>query len=244
MASTKQITVTINGQAFNLLYPDSPALKKLVEEVFVKGEYPFLPFLKSDQGVILDVGANIGCSTLWFRALYPAATIIACEPSRSTFEFLRANTSPLANVRIFNCGLYNCDCSMQLYQGGESSVTNSIGHSAHNTAAFEVVNLRRISTFLAEQAIDRISLLKLDAEGAEVPILRDIEPSLDRIDAIALEYHSERDRLELDRLLSPRFALFQGKVHFVHRGTFVFVAKDVIATRTGWNRFEIVLPNT
>jgi FkbM family methyltransferase len=243
MPNTRQATVTINDQSFTLRYPDLPAMQKVVQEVFVKGEYPFLPFLRSETGVILDVGANVGCSTLWFRALYPAAAIFACEPDSDSFAFLQANTAPLANVRAFNCGLFDRDCSMKLYKGVESGVTNSVARSAHNTGTFEVVTLRRAATFLAEQGIDRITLLKLDAEGAEVPILHDLQPLLDRVSAIALEYHSEKDRLEIDRLLSPRFALFQGKVQFVHRGTFVYVAKDVIASRTSWNRFEITLPD-
>ena len=49
MTPTRQATVTINNQTFNLLYPDQPAVKKVVQEVFVKGEYPFLPFLQFSQ---------------------------------------------------------------------------------------------------------------------------------------------------------------------------------------------------
>jgi FkbM family methyltransferase len=244
MTPTRQVKVTINDQTFDLRYPDVPAMQKVVKEVFLKGEYPVLPFLRSDPGVILDIGANIGCATLWFRALYPAATILACEPARDAFALLQANTAPLPNVRIFPCGLHDHDCTMKLYHGVESGVTNSVGASAHNTADFEVVTLRRASTFLAEQGIDRIVLLKLDTEGVEVPILRDLQHLLGRVDAIALEYHSEADRLEIDRMLSPRFALFQGKAHFVHRGALVYVAKEIIASRTRYNQFEIRLAAT
>jgi FkbM family methyltransferase len=242
MNSTKQATVTINGRAFPFRYPDTPAMQKMVREVFAGGEYPYLPFLEPRGKVILDIGANIGCSTVWFRALYPGASILACEPARDALALLHANAGSLEDIRIFPCGLFDRDCKTKLFHGVESGVTNSIGRSAHNTGDHEVVTLRRASSFLAEQGVGQIVLLKLDAEGAEVPILRDVSHLLDRVEAVALEYHAERDRLEIDRLLSLRFVLCQGRIRFPHRGTLVYAAKEVVAARTRLNQFEITMP--
>jgi FkbM family methyltransferase len=214
-------------------------MRKVIDEVF-RGEYGMPEFLRSDAEAVLDIGAGIGCMTLLLRVLCPNATVLACEPSREAFTLLKANTASFANVRLFNCGLYDRDCQGRLYQGVESSATNSIFPSAHNTGAYEVVTLRRASSFLAEQAVGRITLLKLTTEGAEIPILRDLEPWLDRIDAVALEFHAEEDRLEMDRLLSGRFSLVQGKVHFPHRGILVYVDKEILATRTKLNQRRIV----
>jgi FkbM family methyltransferase len=243
MNGTKQATVTINGRPLPLRYPDTPAMQKMVKEVFAGEEYPYLPFLEPRGKTILDVGANIGCSTIWFRALYPGAALLACEPARDAFALLQANAGSLEDVRLFPCGLYDRDCTTKLFHGVESGVTNSVGRSAHNTGDYEVVSLRRASSFLAEQGVGRIALLKLDTEGAEVPVLRDVSHLLDRVEAVALEYHAERDRLEIDRLLSGRFVLCQGRVRFPHRGTLVYAAKDVVAARTRLNQFEITLPH-
>ena len=92
---------------------------------------------------------------------------------------------------------------------------------------------------IAEHGISRIGLLKLDTEGSEVPILRDLEDFLDRIDAVFLEYHSEADRLEIDRILSSRFDLCKATIDLVHRGTLAYVAKAIIASRTHFDRLEI-----
>jgi FkbM family methyltransferase len=242
MNGTKQATVTINKRPFPLRYPDTPAMQKVVKEVFTGGEYPYLPFLEPRGKTILDVGANIGCSTVWFRAFYPGAVILACEPARDAFALLQVNAGSLEDVRVFPYGLYDRDCTTQLYHGAESGVTNSVGRSAHNTKDYEAVSLRRASSFLAEQGVGPMALVKLDTEGAEIPILHDVAHLLDRVEAIALEYHAERDRLEIDRLLSGRFVLCQGRVQFPHRGTLVYAAKDVVAARTRLNRFEITLP--
>src|SRR5262249_32163910 len=148
----------------------------------------FPDYLRDTPGVILDVGANIGCASILFAAFYPGKTVFAVEPAADTFELLQMNVTPLPNVRAFHCGMYDRDCTMKLYKGQVSSVTNSVAASAHNTAAFEEVTLRRISAFIAEQGIDRISILKVDTEGAEVAILRDVQPLLPRIDAVYFEY--------------------------------------------------------
>jgi FkbM family methyltransferase len=239
IANGAQATITVNGQCFTLYFPDSPAMRKTMSEVF-SGEYGLPAYLREEPGVIVDVGANIGCVTLLLRALYPGSPIIACEPSSEAFEFLRANVSSIPDITPEKCGLFDQDGIRPLYRGLESSVTGSICQSDHNTREYELVTLRRASTFFAGHHVDRVKLLKLDTEGAELPILRDLEPWLERTLAIALEYHAEEDRLEIDRLLSRRFALVHGRVHFLHRGTLVYVAKEVIEAKTKLNRFRIV----
>jgi hypothetical protein len=106
----------------------------------------------------------------------------------------------------------------------------------------ETIQLRRLSTFFAEQAIEHISLLKLDTEGAELPILNDILPMLPRIDALFVEYHSEADRLELDRMLTPTYTLFASRAEHPHRGLMCFVAKPILAGKTTWDGVRIDPP--
>jgi FkbM family methyltransferase len=203
----KQLTVPINGRPYLIRYPGVHSIDYMVEEIFVKRVYPPLPLPPGQVRVILDVGANIGCSCVWFRALYPGAAIFALEPDRQAFLYLQANTASLGDVRLFNCGLHDRDGAAKLYQGKGTSTTNSLSPNVHNTSAYAEVALRRASSFVAEQGLERISLLKVDTEGAEVPILRDLEAFLERVDAVMLEYHSERDRLEVDHLLSQHARL-------------------------------------
>lgn len=237
-----QATVTIKGRPYTVSYPRSQAIDYMLEEIFVKNAYPYLPFLAPVSGVILDVGANIGCTVLLFQALYPNAEIFAFEPEREAFKYLTHNTSFLKNVHRCPFGLCDRDGVARLFKGKGTSTTNSIGRSSHNTEHYEDVPVRRLSSFLAEQQISRVSLLKIDTEGMEVPILRDIEPYLDRVDGICLEYHSERDRLEIDRLLTDRFMLCHANASLVHRGTVAYASTTLIASRTSLDRLEVVRP--
>lgn len=231
----------IDNREFTLHYPHSPVMEQAIRDIF-QAEYPFLPFLKDRPGFILDIGANIGCVSVLFRAFYPRSTIFAFEPNRETFDFLCSNTSGLGDFRAFPFGLFDRDCTARLYRGKGASVTNSLGRSPFNSEDSEEVALRRISSVLDEQGIERINLLKIDTEGAEVPILRDIEDRLDRVEAIIVEYHSERDRREIDHLLSARFHLVGGKIHRCHLGVLAYVAQEIIAAEVPWEKLAIARP--
>lgn len=239
----KTLQISYEGKTYPLQYPASPLMEAVVTEILGKNEYPLLPFLQGRPGTVLDVGANIGCASLLFSLYYPATTVYAFEPSPSAFQFLQANMKQFPNVRPFNYGLDSKDGSARLYSGKGASVTSSLGTSVLNSAEFETVELRRLSSFVVESGLDRILLIKIDTEGSEMPILRDIAHLLDRVEAIMLEYHSEGDRLEIDRLLAAHFTLFSGSAPNPHRGNLVYVSKDTLAARTNWDGLAIHRPS-
>jgi hypothetical protein len=79
---------------------------------------------------------------------------------------------------------------------------------------------------LTELNIESISVLKVDTEGLELPILRALGNNLLKTDVIYLEYHSERDRRDLDHLLADRFVLFASQATEPDRGTVCYVRAD------------------
>src|SRR5262245_8086929 len=52
-----------------------------------------LPWSGPDPRVIVDAGANIGLSSIWFATQYPEAKVIAIEPNRDNFALLEENTA-------------------------------------------------------------------------------------------------------------------------------------------------------
>lgn len=50
--------------------------------------------------VIIDAGANIGVASLWFRALYPDATVVAVEPDHGNAQILRQNVAAHRNIIV------------------------------------------------------------------------------------------------------------------------------------------------
>ena len=61
-----------------------------IDELFVDEVYKSV--LNTEQPYILDCGANIGLSVIYFKKQWPNATVIAFEPDEKNFEYLNKNT--------------------------------------------------------------------------------------------------------------------------------------------------------
>lgn len=114
--------------------------------------------------VIIDGGANVGYSTIYFARAYPEATVLAIEPDPETFRALEENTAGLANVHCVHGALWRDDHGVNLQQAGQGSwATNTVA-----AAAAEQRTPSMTLAQLAERVINsRILILKLDIEGAE-----------------------------------------------------------------------------
>ena len=66
------------------------------EHVFLRQEYRF--DAKTSPRTIVDAGANIGLSSIYFSNRFPGAKIIAIEPEDGNFEMLKRNTMPYDNI--------------------------------------------------------------------------------------------------------------------------------------------------
>jgi FkbM family methyltransferase len=142
-------------------------------------EYPYEPKF------IVDAGAHIGLSALWFARRFPAATIVAIELERSNYELLVANTFGHANIQTLHAALWP--------QSGSVAVANA----DTPTWAFRAVDgvgvpALTVLDVMERFDIDRIGLLKLDIEGAEREVLSTSECWMDRVDMMVAEVH---DRL-------------------------------------------------
>jgi len=239
MITTLQLRLP-DGRQIPVSYPASPLMDVVVREVLSGTEYPHLGFVTTTDTVILDIGANVGCSAILFALQHPTATVYALEPASHAFGFLSQNTAPFPNIRNFQIGAFHQDKVANFFHGHGGSVTSSLfaGGLASESPA-ESVQLRRISSFLREQSISHISLLKIDTEGAELAILRDLVEYFSQIDAIHVEFHSETDRVEIDHLLMPVFTLYSGKISGPHRGILTYVARRLHGSSCNLNSLEI-----
>lgn len=231
-----------DGRTYGVRFPDSPYMRNAVAGIFAQHDYPFIPCIAGESGAVLDIGANVGATALLFRLQYPRCPLYAFEPAPSTFAYLAENVAALDHAQALNVGLFDRDAETRLYTG-DVSITNSMGVSALNGGdRYENVRVWRASRALDELGIDRITLIKMDTEGSEVPILRDLEDRLDRVSALFIEYHSERDRREIDAMLAERFMLYSASASRPHLGTVGYVAREILAARTDAERLAIARP--
>jgi hypothetical protein len=142
-------------------------------------------------------------------------------------------------VKTFCFGAHDREATAVLHQGKDGNVASSLVANPFTGSGQEMITLRRLSTFLAEQKVGQISILKLDTEGVEVPILRDLGGMLEQIEVILLEYHAEADRREIDGMLAQGFTLFSTVSQHPHRGASCYVANEILRTRTQWDQFAL-----
>ena len=128
----------------------------------------------SDSEVILDVGANIGCTALLFGGL--ARSVYAFEPSPTTFAYLEKNISRsgLKNIFLQNMGLgaeageYTLTFAPSNRSGG--FVSNQTQASTGHT--IEKIVIRQMDEVLKSLNVSRVDFIKIDVEGFEGHVLR------------------------------------------------------------------------
>ena len=126
--------------------------------------------------VFVDIGANIGCYSVYLGTKNPnAAAIIALEPHPETFKKLVNNieANSLSSVRCLNLA---CDAEKgkkKLWsQGGRNAGTNSLkAESMKKTSSYDLVTTMPLQEILENEEISRVDILKIDIEGYEDQVL-------------------------------------------------------------------------
>ena len=128
-------------------------------------------------GVFVDVGANIGyLSAVAADLVGPTGQVHAFEPVPEYFEKLRrlAALNPQYSIQLNACAAGEAFGAQQIYvarEPGQSTLVPSYKSDAE-IASSRTVAVVRLDAYLAERKIARVNLIKIDAEGFELPILQ------------------------------------------------------------------------
>lgn len=202
--SATLLSQTIDGITFS--YMNQSDFDFLYNEIFKVQEYRFSARTRSP--FILDCGANIGMSVLYFKKLYPQAKIVAFEPNPETFKLLERNVqqNQLRDVQLVNAAVAENDGEMEFSVNDDETVWSlsdtGITHAYADPAGHKTirVNKVRLSSYITEP----VDYLKLDIEGMEEIVVREIEEKINSIEEIWLEFHhnvANQDN-NLDHLLA------------------------------------------
>jgi FkbM family methyltransferase len=164
------------------------------------GERHFLrEYLSSCQTfTVVDVGANEGSYTAKILAINESARAFAFEPHPVTYNRLLLKTSGLKNVTLVNAACGRTSGQLVLYDYAGSTGTehatlyaNVIEEIHKGQSDQHVVDVVDLDTFTTTHGISVIHLLKIDAEGHELEVLRGAENLLreGRIRAIHFEFN-------------------------------------------------------
>ena len=163
---------------------DGPSFYSMYKEIFLDEIYKLKNI--SAKPYILDCGANIGLGSIYLKATYPNAEIISFEPDAKIFKALKQNIHQsfgYSDVLLVNKGLWKEEGKLEFLSEGADGGRIKVDSDSGNIISIEVTRL--------SQYLDRkVDFLKIDIEGAEFDVLKEIESKLINVNNIFLEYHS------------------------------------------------------
>jgi len=174
--------------------------------IFFRREYR----LPRRAATVLDVGANIGCFSLYAARRLPAARLVSVEPFPPSFlrlgETLQRNRLA-SRVTAWPLGVAAATGSRIIPADGAPSQSLGMapaGQPVTGGTPIDVVSLDELtSRACASLGTDVIDFVKMDVEGAEhEAVAAAPAAALRRIGALAMEYHPNGDREALFRALA------------------------------------------
>jgi FkbM family methyltransferase len=168
-----------------------------VQEIFVDEVYKYSP--SSSAPLIVDCGANIGLSVVYFKELAPNARIVAFEPDPDVFDLLAKNITgrSLTDVEILNRAVWTDD-SMLTFEV-EGALGGKVGRSEAVARKSIEVRGQRLRDLLDQE----VDFLKLDIEGAEYSVLEDCRDKLENVRNLFVEFHGNTNEpQQLDEILA------------------------------------------
>lgn len=140
---------------------------------------------------IIDVGANVGYTSVFFANTFPQANVLAFEPEDENFEMLQRNVAPYSNISAFKEGVWGRDAELVAAESSYDSWSFSLKESGEvdQKGKFKVVSVSNILNRISGD----IDILKIDIEGAEIEIFTPEHADwLKRVKVIVIELHDRK----------------------------------------------------
>jgi FkbM family methyltransferase len=163
------------------------------DQIFIEREYSCLDEL-SDVDLVIDCGANVGYSSAYFLTRFPKCRVICVEPDSANFMILEKNLAPYKErVKLLNTGIWSHPADLKIletpYRDGEAW---SVQVRECNPGEVPEMQATDVGTLLKESGLGKISVLKMDIEGAEAIVFSsNYESWLPAVDNMVIELHDD-----------------------------------------------------
>jgi FkbM family methyltransferase len=138
-------------------------------------------FIIKPEDTVLDVGGNIGITSLFFSERAYLGKVLTFEPGVMNYRLLANNIAAnrCANVQAINCAIGSSNGTLRFYESTQFGAGSfALGHDRQGAAhdfdprlVAQDIPIRTIDSVVDDYGITRVDLIKIDVEGAERSVL-------------------------------------------------------------------------
>ena len=171
-------------------------------------------YVKPKKGdVVLDVGAHYGFYSLLASCLVGVkGCVLAFEPHLHNYRRLAANLrlNGIKNVKAFNLALGEFNGRAKLYTDGESGAYSTFFKRG---ARYQKVRMVRLDTVATQMGLEKLDLIKIDIEGAELSVLEGARETIQKFKPklTIAGYHFLDEITKLEQWLRANYAFYEIK---------------------------------
>ena len=165
-------------------------------EVFVDEAYACVVEHLTECETMIDLGANAGYASLYLGTHFPRCKLFVVEPHPDNYSLLTRNLEEWigsGRCRTLQAAVWGCET--RLVGQGKIGADDFSGFtvSAPNAESAGAAEIRAltIDQIIDAAGFDKIDLLKVDIEGAEAELFRGDIAWLQRVGALAIEFHGD-----------------------------------------------------
>jgi FkbM family methyltransferase len=193
-----EITINLDSCLYRLRLSGSDF--DVFNQVVLKEELKTLTDFASQLDVkhlqIIDCGANIGLSSLVFKRNFPNSKIISVEPEKTNYLQLCKNIelNKLSDVTAIEMGVWHRETRLEPDHTFRDKSNWSFALKETSDFSNNGVKVDSISNITKNAGWTRIDLLKIDIEGSEFEIFRNLhtwKSIFDTVKIVSIEVHEE-----------------------------------------------------
>jgi FkbM family methyltransferase len=137
--------------------------------------------------LIIDCGANIGLSALYFASRLPEARIVGIEPAGDNVELALRNTAHNPLIEIVQAAVHDTETRLEIVNPQAEKFAYQVRQATAPTSlSVEAVT---ISSIMQRYGAKRNLIVKVDIEGGEHALFRSNTGWLDHTDLLIVETH-------------------------------------------------------
>ncbi len=195
-----------------------------------------------DDAVLFDIGANVGLYSLYAARISPTAKVFAFEPHKLNFATLLENIflngladriTPLAlalgdATGLFRLNYNSMESGASLTQLGH---TNLSGDRTFKPKLAELVGSMSLDALIASGEVPRPSMIKIDVDGNELPILKGMSNLLGSSEgpkSLQVEINEGQRNVVVDFMASVGYKI--DHCHFTQSGQKLFKGEESYQT--------------